>query len=64
LLVRATEPETLSEQLLGDDHPLDLVGALIDLGSPLTGFPQWLQVRLLTLILVSVSTSQLSFFKL
>jgi hypothetical protein len=64
LLVRATEPETLSEQLLGDDHPLDLVGALIDLGLPLTGFPQWLQVRLLTLILVSVSTSQLSFFKL
>ena len=62
--MRATEPETLSEQLLGDDHPLDLVGALIDLGFPLTGFPQWLQVRLLTLILVSVSTSQLSFFKL
>jgi hypothetical protein len=27
------EPEMLSEQLLGDDHPLDLVGALVDLGA-------------------------------
>ena len=31
------EAKSLSEQLLGDHHPLDLVGAFVDLGGPSQG---------------------------
>jgi len=37
--------KALSEQLLGDDHPLDLVGALVDLGDPSSWFSESRPVR-------------------